>query len=178
MKQAGTLPFMQMQGQSNYCGLCAFNNLVGQEVISVERMNNVADDLWLRQCEQLNLSLIENMQFHRDINGFHSHHTMEEVAECYGYSLQLLHSAIRALFSDQVTMPNPQVLLREILRNYQPPVKLLIHERDIQHYTVMHIYQNSSWYFDSLSTRTYTRSIACYIAKSSSDHIQFCTQTR
>ena len=58
VRPAGTLPFMQLQGQSNYCGLCAFNNLVGQEVITVQRMNNVADYLWLRQSEQLNLSLI------------------------------------------------------------------------------------------------------------------------
>ena len=66
------------------------------------------------------------LKLHRGTN---SHHTMEEVAECCGYSLQLLHSTIRALSIDQVMILTPQVILHV---NYQPPVtlKLLMHERD------------------------------------------------
>ena len=39
VKQAGTLPFMQLQGLSNHCGVCAINNVAGQEVTSVPEMN-------------------------------------------------------------------------------------------------------------------------------------------
>ena len=67
VRLAGTVPFMQLQGYSNYCGVCALNNLMGKEVISVERMNNIADDLWLRQFEQLELSLTERLQCHRTL---------------------------------------------------------------------------------------------------------------
>ena len=44
VKCAGTLPFMQMQGCSNYCGVCAFNNLMGEEIMTVQSFNNIADD--------------------------------------------------------------------------------------------------------------------------------------
>ena len=84
------MPFMQIQGYSNYCGVCALNNLMGKEVVSVERMNNIADDLWLRQVEQLQLSLTEILQCHRDITGFYLLHTIEEAVECYGHCLHLL----------------------------------------------------------------------------------------
>ena len=42
VKQAGSLPFMQLQGDSNHCGVCAFNNLVGQEVTIVHEINEAA----------------------------------------------------------------------------------------------------------------------------------------
>ena len=50
IKAAGTLPFMQLQGETTYCGVCAFNNLVGKESISV---NDIADDMWLQQFENM-----------------------------------------------------------------------------------------------------------------------------
>ena len=65
LKNAGSLPFMQLQGMSNYCGLCALNNLLGKETISIKHMNNIADDLWLRQIEQCGQPLTENLQCHR-----------------------------------------------------------------------------------------------------------------
>ena len=34
IKLAGTLPFMQLQGGTHLCGLCAFNNLVGKETVT------------------------------------------------------------------------------------------------------------------------------------------------
>ena len=62
-------------------------------------MNNIADDLWLRQIEQWGQPLTEHLQVHRDINGFYSFHTIEEVLDCFGYSLNLLSSndALRIL---------------------------------------------------------------------------------
>ena len=44
---------MQLQGETNYCGECAFNNLVGKESVSVNEMNNIADDMWLQQFENM-----------------------------------------------------------------------------------------------------------------------------
>ena len=84
VKQAGSLPFMQLQGDSNHCGVCAFNNLVGQEVTTVHEMNVAADELWLRQFEILGLSITDDVQRHRDSNGFHSLDTMLAIASIHG----------------------------------------------------------------------------------------------
>ena len=96
VRLAGTL---QVQGASNYCGLCALNNLLGKDAVSVRRINNIADDLWLRQIEQFEQTLTENLQCHRDINGFYSFQTIEETLECFGFSADLLseNTSLRAM---------------------------------------------------------------------------------
>ena len=74
VKQAGTLPFMQLQGLSNHCGVCAINNVAGQEVTNVPE---AADELWLKQFEKTGCLVTDDIQRHRDSNGFHSLKTLE-----------------------------------------------------------------------------------------------------
>ncbi len=83
---------MQTQGRSNYCGLCAINNAYGNESFTVESLENIADDFWLRQLEQLGMNVTEELQVHRDTNGFYSKNTLEEVVECLGHDLPCLLS--------------------------------------------------------------------------------------
>ena len=149
IKNAGTLPFMQLQGASNYCGLCAVNNLLGKEIVSVQRMNNIADDLWLRQIEQCGQFLTENLQCHRDINGFYSFQTMEEILECFGYSLYLLsaNEVLRALLSCKQS--SVKSVLQELAKQYGIPMKLLFVDTDSEHYTAVNVDSNAIWLFDS-----------------------------
>ena len=149
VKLAGTVPFMQLQGASNYCGLCALNNLLGKEVVTIEQMNNIADDLWLRQLEQCEQSLTHTLQCHRDINGFYSFHTIEETLQCFGYSMHLLSAttALRPMLGHK--QPSTQSVLHELAMQFEMPIKLLIGERDIAHYTAVHVDNNTIWYFDS-----------------------------
>lgn len=149
VRNAGTLPFMQLQGASNYCGLCALNNLLGKETVSVQRMNNIADDLWLRQIEQCGQSLTENMQCQRDVNGFYSFHTIEEILECFGHSLHLLaaNEALQTMLCCKQI--SGESVLQELSRQYGIPIKLLFVDMESEHYTVAHVDRNTIWHFDS-----------------------------
>ena len=69
---------MQYQGCSAYCGLCALNNAYREERFTVEMLDNIADDLWLRQIEQLGMSLTSELQSLRDICGHYSIEVLRE----------------------------------------------------------------------------------------------------
>ena len=154
VKVAGTVPFMQIQGASNYCGLCGLNNILQKEVISVKHMNNIADDLWLRQVEEcaLGLSLKGNLQYHRDINGFYSFQTIEETLQCFGYSLELLsaNKSLREMLSSQrPSITSSKRVLQELMTCYGASMKFLLCHRDTAHYTVVHVDNNVIWHLDS-----------------------------
>ena len=163
IKTAGTLPFMQLQGASNYCGVCALNNLLGKDVISVRCMNEAADDLWLRQVDELGQPLTENLQCHRDINGFFSWHTMEAVLERFGHCLHLLsaHESLSAMLSCKQSSG----VMQELARQYGIPLKLLILDRESEHYTVVHIDSNAIWYFDSKKRTPTTLTIEEFVTE-------------
>jgi hypothetical protein len=165
IKNAGTLPFMQLQGASNYCGLCAVNNLLGKEIVSVQRMNNIADDLWLRQIEQCGQFLTENLQCHRDINGFYSFQTMEEILECFGYSLYLLsaNEVLRALLSCKQS--SVKSVLQELAKQYGIPMKLLFVDTDSEHYTAVNVDSNAIWLFDSKQRTPTTLTAEAFVIK-------------
>jgi len=61
-------PWMQSQGQSNYC----INNAYSDEKPTVEQLDNIADDLRLYQREQFSLDLTDELQIQRDVNSFYS----------------------------------------------------------------------------------------------------------
>ena len=163
VKNAGSLPFMQLQGMSNYCGLCALNNLLGKETISIKHMNNIADDLWLRQIEQCGQPLTENLQCHRDINGFYSFHTIEEVLDCFGYSLDLLsaNDALRTLLGSK----SYSGVLEELVKRYGKSIRLLFVDLECEHYTVVHVENNVIWHFDSKQRTPKTLTTTEFISK-------------
>ena len=88
-------PWMQSQGKSNYCGLCAINNAYSDEKLTVEQLDNIADDLWLRQLEQFSLDLTDELQIQRDVNGFYSFEVLREVVECFGDQLLNLNELVQ-----------------------------------------------------------------------------------
>ena len=49
---------MQLQCEANYCRVCAYNNSVGKESISV---NDIADGMWLQQFENMGFVLTDNV---------------------------------------------------------------------------------------------------------------------
>ena len=165
VKNAGTLPFMQLQGNSNYCGLCALNNLLGKDILSVQRMNNVADDLWLRQIEQCGQCLTDSLQCHRDISGFYSFHTIEESLECFGHSLHLLsaNEALRTMLRHKQS--SVKSVLQELERQYGTPIKLLFVDRESEHYTAVHVGSNTIWHFDSKQRTPITLTMEAFVLK-------------
>ena len=110
-----SVPFMQTQGLSHYCSVSAFNNLVGKEVTTAREMNDVADVLWLRNFEDLQLSVTADVQRHRDANGFHSIETMETIAMRHGYCISKPEVCIQTRHG-QLVPKTPQELVSELLK--------------------------------------------------------------
>ena len=153
VRLVGSLPFMQIQGRSNYCGLCAINNAFGEEKMTIERMNYIADDLWLRQFEQLHQSLTDSIQHHRDINGFYSFHVLEEVAHSYGYFFDILHPSIKAIIQCTQAPPTPQSLVNALKHTYTLPLPIVLVDTVKQHYITIKVDPYAIWLFDSLKKK-------------------------
>ena len=149
VKEVGTLPFMQVQGHSNHCGVCALNNLVGRKFFTVQAVNKAADDVWLRQFEHIGLNITDDIQDHRDVNGFHSLDSITEVAQLHGYHLQPLKPCIQSLCAEK-SHENPIHILKELFKSYKQPLRLLLLDNKSQHYIAVQVYEHTIWQFDSL----------------------------
>ena len=150
MKEAGTLPFMQIQGQSHHCGVCAINNLLGQKLFTVNRVNNAADDIWLRQFEDLGLNVTDDIQAHRDVNGFHSVDSITEVVTLHGYKLHPMNPRIQSVWAKQPHTKSAHVILNELFDSYEQPLRLLLLDTESEHYVAVQVYEHTIWLFDSL----------------------------
>ena len=155
IKQVSSMPFMQNQGASHYCSVCALNNLVGKEITTAHEMNDVADNLWLNHFDYLGQSVTDNIQPHRDPNGFHTIDTMQQIAMKNGYCLWTLDKKIQSC-KKLVPKSSPQ-LVHELLRCYKSPAKLLVHNKKVSHYAAINVYHRQNvWYFDSLKRQPIT----------------------
>ena len=63
--------------------------------LTVEQLDNIADDLWLRQIEQFSLDLTDELQIQRDVNSFYSFEVLREVVECFGDQLLNLNELVQ-----------------------------------------------------------------------------------
>ena len=65
------------------------------EKLTVEQLDNIADDLWLRQIEQFSLDFTDELQIQRDVNGFYSFEVLREVVEYLGDQLLNLNELVQ-----------------------------------------------------------------------------------
>ena len=143
-------PFMQSQGFSGYCGLCALNNALQYSNLSITQMDDIADDLWLKQVESIGLSLCDDIQQTRSVSGYYSIQVLQHAARMFGYEVHHLDhrlvAKLVALFSDsclveQLTKPFPTGATRSFL---------LAHKSTSGHYTSLIVLSNSIWHLNSL----------------------------
>ncbi|CAG2238753.1 unnamed protein product [Mytilus edulis] len=82
----------QSQGTSNYCGLCAINNIMGPAEngsfpVSVHEMDNTADLMWINMIDNPALGILERAEPLRDREGFYSYEVISALLEARGISL-------------------------------------------------------------------------------------------
>lgn len=99
--------------------------------------------------------MTDDVQPQRDVDGFYSMETIIKVAETHGYSLlQLPPPILSILESSPATKSLPKHLLHELSCCYEYPLRLFLHDIDARHYTAIHVYEHTIWYFDSLHEKT------------------------
>ena len=142
-------PWKQSQGQSNYCGLCAINNAYSNEKLTVDQLDNIADDLWLRQIEQFSLDLADELQIQRDVNGFYSFEVLREVVECFGDQLLNLNELVQEPLVPS-DFSSPGKFVSAALGKTSFPCTLIVYWQEHLHYTSIRIESTSNmWHLDS-----------------------------
>ena len=64
--------FMQIQGSSALCGLCALNNAYQANVFDNAKLNELGDELWIMHYTQMHMPITEQYTLLRDANGWYS----------------------------------------------------------------------------------------------------------
>ena len=104
-------PFMQFQGCSAYCGVCAINNALQSCATTVEKLNYIADSKWLLQIEEVGLTICDDLQKMRDIDGNYSIDVMMQATEDVGYELTHLYKEVIAMLSQPL---NANTILNQL----------------------------------------------------------------
>ena len=137
---------MQSQGQSNYC---AINNAYSNAKLTVEQLDNIADDLWLWQVEQFSLDLTDELQIQRDVNGFYSFEVLREVVNCFGDQLLNLNELVQEPLVPS-DLSSPGKFVSAALGKNSFPCTLIVYWQERLHYTSIRIESTSNiWHLDS-----------------------------
>ena len=146
VRSAGTIPWMERQGRSNYCALCAINNVYGSKRFSIEQLDYIADDLWLRQFEQCGMTITEELQAQRDTAGFYALQVMQEAFECFGDVLVGLQAKVAQLELEATSVAS---FVDRLLEGYSVPANLIIYWTSRDHFTNIRVENAALWHFDS-----------------------------
>ena len=133
-------PWMQYQGCSAYCGLCALNNAYREDRFTVEMLDNIADDLWLRQIEQLGMSLTSEFQSLRDISGHYSIEVLRESASRMSDDPVEVDGTVQHIMSQNI---NADSFINELALVYKFPCSFILAWRAQNHYTCPYSHINS-----------------------------------
>jgi len=140
---------IQVQGISNYCGLCCINNLLGPDndghyTYSAAEMDNVADGLWLTLLRDTQLAVPRTLVQLRDLEGFYSYDVMHKCLQLKGFELLPCNSLLVEHFSADDFLRNvPAVSDSTTIK------KLLIREHGHEHWVAVHVTSDSVYVFDS-----------------------------
>ena len=130
--------WMQSQGQSNLCGLCALNNLYGKTVSCTYQLDDIADEMWLRQFSDIGLKITDRVQPLRSTVGDYAFHVLDKVVEINGDSLVCLTPKIRSLLDGRHSTSSTDQLLDILNCEQQFRNSFLVVEKHY-HYICIHI---------------------------------------
>ena len=96
----GSEVFMQNQGNTALCGLCALNNAYQAEVFDVVSLNRAADELWIKQSTDLHLPKTESYTPLRDARGWYSIEVLIHAVQCHGDRMFCLSNVLIQCLKD------------------------------------------------------------------------------
>ena len=127
----------------------AINNAYSNEKLTVEQLDNIADDLWLRQIEQFSLDLTDELQIERDVNGVYSFEVLREVVERFGDQLLNLNERVCLPWS-HLTFLLLGKFVSAALGKTSFPCTLIVYWQEHLHYTSICIeFTSNMWHLDS-----------------------------
>ena len=133
--------YMQRQGSSTLCGLCAVNNLLGKEEFVSSDLDKIADVLWFNQiCN--GLSLTDEIQSTRSDDGY------------YCIEVLLTAASERGMTLENLSLLNLSVerFEQEFIGTNENPKKLMLGNKN-EHYVSAHTYGDRVVVFDPLLSK-------------------------
>ena len=129
----GSEVFMQNQGNTALCGLCALDNAYQAQVFDVMSLHGAADELWIKQSTDLRLPNTEIYTPMRDARGCYSIEVLLHAVQCLGDRVLCLSNVLIQCLRD--------CRYNELLNCLNPsnifPCKFLIRIPKKAHYTIV-----------------------------------------
>jgi hypothetical protein len=138
--------------------------MYGMPQFSPNELDDLADRLWLQQSEAFQLEITEQSQrMHSQVGGY-SIDVLQLAVEQAGARLVPVFPLNESLPMGASTEEKMATVLHHLTSRKSHPIKLLLHHRNIQHYTVLIIQENGIvTHFDSLKLHPVSLSPSAFI---------------
>ena len=146
-------PFMQFQGCSSYCGVSAINNALQRCAMTVEKLDHIADNQWLLQIEEVGLiTICDDLQKMRDIDGNYSVDVLKQATEDLGYEMVHLNNQVVAMLSQPLDANTTLNQLKGLITHHGPNSIIVADSRGkgIPHYSTILFSDSAVWHLNSL----------------------------
>lgn len=145
-------PFMQFQGCSSYCGVSAINNALQHCAATVEKLDHIADNQWLIQIEEVGLTICDDLQKMRDIDGNYSVDVLKQATEDLGYEMVHLDNQVVAMLSQPLDANTTLNQLKGLITHHGPKSIIVADSRGkgIPHYSTILFSDSAVWHLNSL----------------------------
>ncbi|KAL3855783.1 hypothetical protein ACJMK2_014983 [Sinanodonta woodiana] len=116
---------IQLQGNTNYCGLCCINNALGPTEdanfpVSIEEMDLVADLLWIGMAQNPALGVLTKLEELREKEGFYSMEVIEAVLQRHSTECVRIHASVIHALSPEEFISSIQSLSSSIIFSIHP----------------------------------------------------------
>ena len=148
-------PFMQFQGSTSYCGVSVLNNALQYCAVTVEKLNDIADNQWLQQIEDIGLTICDELQQMRDTDGNYSVDVLKQATEDLGYEMVHLDNEIVTNLRQHLDTTTTLNQLSGLITHRGPKSIIVADSRGegIPHYSTILFSNSAVWHLNSLSRR-------------------------
>jgi len=123
--------FMQVQGNSALCGLCALNNAYQANIFDDAMLNELGDGLWIMHNTQMHMPITEQYTPLRDANGWYSIEVLLSAVKHHGDIATCVSHEVSIFFDKQSMSVNIMDIINPCNRY---PVSYLIRVPRAAHY--------------------------------------------
>ena len=137
-------PFMQTQGSTAWCGLCALNNAAGSQQFTVGYLDDIADKLWLDVFDEVGNSPLYYYEPMRSVDGNYNIEVLLRAAAHKGYEIKYLNNEVKEYLQASENDAQQSSLPNSLCGNSK-----LILRHTTAHYTTLLFQDECIWHIDS-----------------------------
>lgn len=123
--------------------------------MTVEKLDHIADNQWLLQIEEVGLTICDDLQKMRDIDGNYSVDVLKQATKDLGYEMVHLDNQVVAMLSQPLDANTTLSQLKGLITHHAPKSIIVADSRGkgIPHYSTILFSDSVVWHLNSLCTR-------------------------